>query len=96
MGSLRFARWFRLRNCWLPKGLRNPTASDDVTVVANGGIDLIHLSRTAFPTMEAQRAILQKITDFVESQPWSGPLFTRSMRTRNARSIARRRRPART
>ncbi len=49
-----------------------------MTVVANGGIDLIHLSRTAFPTMEAKRAVLQKITDFVESQPWSGPLFTRS------------------
>jgi hypothetical protein len=61
------------------KGIKKSTASDDVTVVANGGIDLIHLSRAAFPTIEAQRAILQKITDFVESQPWAGPLFTRSI-----------------
>jgi predicted AlkP superfamily pyrophosphatase or phosphodiesterase len=60
------------------KGIKKSAASDDVTVVANGGIDLVHLSRTAFPTMEAKRAALQKITDFVESQPWSGPLFTRS------------------
>lgn len=60
-------------------GIKKSTASDDVTVAANGGIDLIHLSRAAFPTIEAQRAILQKITDFVESQPWAGPLFTRSI-----------------
>ena len=61
------------------KGLKKSATSDDVMVVANGGTDLIHLSRAAFPTLEAQRAILQKITDFVEGQPWSGPLFTRSM-----------------
>jgi predicted AlkP superfamily pyrophosphatase or phosphodiesterase len=60
------------------EGLKKSAASDDVTVVANGGTDLIHLSRTAFPTIESQRAILQKITDFIEAQPWSGPLFTRS------------------
>jgi Type I phosphodiesterase / nucleotide pyrophosphatase len=60
------------------RGIKKSTASDDVTVTANGGIDLVHLSRTAFPTREAKRAVLQKITDFVESQPWSGPLFTRS------------------
>ncbi|MGA8059148.1 MAG: alkaline phosphatase family protein [Candidatus Binataceae bacterium] len=61
------------------KGIKKSATSDDVMVLANGGIDLIHLSRAAFPTIEAQRAILQKITDFVESQPWSGPLFTRSI-----------------
>jgi predicted AlkP superfamily pyrophosphatase or phosphodiesterase len=61
------------------KGIKKSAASDDVTVVANGGVDLVHLSRAAFPTMEAKRAVLQKITDFVESQPWSGPLFTRSI-----------------
>jgi Type I phosphodiesterase / nucleotide pyrophosphatase len=61
------------------RGIKKSTTSDDVTVVANGGNDLVHLSRAAFPTMEARRAILQKITDFVESQPWSGPLFTRSI-----------------
>ena len=60
------------------KGIKKSATSDDVMVVANGGTDLVHLSRVAFPTMEARRAILQKITDFVESQPWSGPLFTRS------------------
>jgi type I phosphodiesterase/nucleotide pyrophosphatase len=61
------------------RGIKKSATSDDVTVVANGGIDLIHLSRAAFTTVEAQRAILQKIADFVESQPWSGPLFTRSV-----------------
>ena len=61
------------------RGLKKSATSDDVTVVANGGTDLVDLSRTAFPSMESRRAILQKITDFVESQPWAGPLFTRSV-----------------
>jgi arylsulfatase A-like enzyme len=59
-------------------GLKQSANSDDVTIVANGGTDLIDLSRAAFPTMEARRATLQKITDFIEAQPWAGPLFTRS------------------
>jgi hypothetical protein len=58
-------------------GLKKSAASDDVIVAANGGTDLIDLSRAAFPTLEAQRAILQKIVDFVAPHPWSGPLFTR-------------------
>lgn len=61
------------------KGIKKSTASDDVLVLANGGTDLIHLSRAAFPTMEARRAVLQKITDLTESQPWSGPVFSRSV-----------------
>jgi hypothetical protein len=61
------------------RGIKKSATSDDVTVVANGGTDLVHLSRAALPMMETRRAILQKITDFVEAQPWSGPLFTRSI-----------------
>jgi Type I phosphodiesterase / nucleotide pyrophosphatase len=61
------------------KGIKKSATSDDVLVLANGGTDLIHLSRGAFPTMEARRAILQKITDFAESQPWSGPIFARTV-----------------
>jgi predicted AlkP superfamily pyrophosphatase or phosphodiesterase len=60
------------------RGIKQSATSDDVAVVANGGVDLVHLSRAAFPTIETRRAILQKITNFAESQPWSGPLFTRS------------------
>ncbi|MGZ6242042.1 MAG: alkaline phosphatase family protein [Candidatus Binataceae bacterium] len=60
------------------RALKKSATSDDVTIVSNGGSDLVDLSRVAFPTTEARRAILQKITDFIESQPWSGPLFTRS------------------
>ena len=59
-------------------GLKQSPTSNDVTVVANGGTDLVDLSRTAFPTLEAQRATLQKIVDFIEAQPWAGPLFTRT------------------
>jgi hypothetical protein len=59
-------------------GLKKSDASDDVVVVRNGGTDLVHLSRAAFPTKEARRAVLQKIVDFAQAQPWSGPLFTRS------------------
>ncbi|HVB79858.1 MAG TPA: alkaline phosphatase family protein [Candidatus Binataceae bacterium] len=68
-----------LAHLLVANGLKKSAASDDVMVVANGGTDLIHLSRAAFPTLRAQRAILQKITDFVESEPWSGPLFTRTL-----------------
>jgi hypothetical protein len=68
-----------LAHLLVANGLKKSASSDDVTVVANGGTDLIHLSRAAFPTIEAQRAILQKITDFVVSESWSGPLFTRSI-----------------
>lgn len=60
------------------QGIKKSAASDDVAVAANGGTDLLYLSREAFPTTQARRAVLQKITDFVESQRWSGPLFTRS------------------
>jgi predicted AlkP superfamily pyrophosphatase or phosphodiesterase len=59
--------------------IKKSATSDDVLVLANGGTDLIHLSRTAFPTMQARRAVLQRITDFAESQPWSGPIFARSI-----------------
>jgi hypothetical protein len=61
------------------KGIKKSATSDDVLVLANGGTDLIHLSRAAFPTMETRRVILQKITDLAESQPWSGPIFSRSV-----------------
>ncbi len=59
-------------------GLKQSPTSDDVAVIANGGTDLIELSRSVFPTIEAQRAMLQKIVDFIEAQPWAGPLFTRA------------------
>ena len=58
--------------------LKKSADSGDVTVVANGGTDLIELSRAAYPTMDARRATLQKIADFIDAQPWAGPLFTRS------------------
>ncbi len=67
-------------------GLKKSATSDDVIVAANGGTDLVYLSHTAFPTMEAQRAILQKMADFAESQPWAGPLFTRSVGQERARA----------
>lgn len=57
--------------------LKKSPDSDDVIVVPNGGTDLVYLSRTAFPTRGARRAILQKMVDFADSQPWVGPLFTR-------------------
>jgi predicted AlkP superfamily pyrophosphatase or phosphodiesterase len=67
-----------LAHLLVAKGLKKSDASDDVIVVRNGGTDLVHLSRSAFPTMKARRAVLQKIVDFAQAQPWSGPLFTRS------------------
>jgi Type I phosphodiesterase / nucleotide pyrophosphatase len=66
------------------KGIKKSAASDDVTVVTNGGLDLVHLSHAAFSTLEARRAVLQKITDLAELQPWSGPLFTRTIKEEKA------------
>lgn len=60
-------------------GIKKSATSDDITVIANGGTDLVDISRTAFPTIESRRAVLQKITDFAETQPWSGPIFSRSI-----------------
>jgi hypothetical protein len=77
------------------QGIKRSATSDDVLVLANGGTDLIHLSHEAFPTSDARRAVLQRITDFAESQPWSGPLFTRSVEeersldSSSARSVAK-------
>lgn len=59
-------------------GITKPAGSGDVIVVANGGSDLVYLSRATFPTRQARRAILQRIVDYAEPQPWAGPLFTRS------------------
>lgn len=66
------------------KKIKKSATSDDIMVVANGGTDLIYLSREAFTTMEMRRAILQRITDFVESQRWSGPIFARSVNEERA------------
>ena len=59
-------------------------SGDDVIVVPNGGTDLIDLSRAAFPTLQAQRAMLQRIVDFIAAQPWAGPLFTRGRNEEDA------------
>ncbi len=59
------------------QGLKTAPDSDDVVVVPNGGTDLVYLSHSAFPTRAARRAVLQRIVDFADSQPWVGPLFTR-------------------
>jgi hypothetical protein len=68
-----------LRQLLVAAGFKKSLNSDDVIVVANGGTDLVYVSRTAFPTIAARRAILQKIVDFADSQPWVGPLFTRTI-----------------
>lgn len=67
-----------LRQTLVALRLKKSPDSDDVIVVPDGGSDLVYISRTGFPTDEARRAILQKIVDYAESQPWVGPLFTRA------------------
>ena len=58
-------------------GLKKSPDSTDVVVAANGGADLIYLSRKDFPDENARRDILQKIVNFAEAQEWCGPIFTR-------------------
>jgi Type I phosphodiesterase / nucleotide pyrophosphatase len=58
-------------------GLKKSPTSDDVVVAPNGGTDLVYISRAAYPTVESRRALLQRMADFADSQPWVGPMFTR-------------------
>ncbi|HUA36300.1 MAG TPA: alkaline phosphatase family protein [Candidatus Binataceae bacterium] len=58
-------------------GLKKSADSNDVVVAANGGADLIYLSRKDFPDENARRDILQKIVNFAEAQEWCGPIFAR-------------------
>jgi hypothetical protein len=60
-------------------GLKQALDSDDVIVARNGGSDLIYLSKTAFPSENAQRDELQKIVNFAEAQEWCGPIFSRDL-----------------
>ncbi len=60
-------------------GLKKALDSDDVVVARNGGSDLIYLSKTAFPSENAQRDELQKIVNFAEAQEWCGPIFSRDL-----------------
>jgi arylsulfatase A-like enzyme len=58
-------------------GIKKSRDSSDIIVAPNGGADLIYLSRSDFPTVEARRVMLQKIVDFAEAQEWCGPIFSR-------------------
>lgn len=58
-------------------GIKQSRASRDIVIAANGGSDLVYLSRRAFPTEEERRATLARIVDFAEAQEWCGPIFSR-------------------
>ncbi len=58
-------------------GLKKSMDSSDVIVAANGGSDLVYLSRAIFKTPGALRDRLQKIVNFAEAQEWCGPIFSR-------------------
>jgi arylsulfatase A-like enzyme len=57
-------------------GIKRSHASRDIIVAANGGNDLVYLSRKAFPKEEDRRATLARIVDFAEAQEWCGPIFS--------------------
>jgi Type I phosphodiesterase / nucleotide pyrophosphatase len=69
-------------------GLKKSPTSDDVVVARNGGADLVYLSPSAFATIEARRAELQKIVDFAEAQEWCGPIFSRAAPSSGGRSAS--------
>ncbi|MGA7870758.1 MAG: alkaline phosphatase family protein [Candidatus Binatus sp.] len=58
-------------------GIKKSGDSTDIIVAPNGGADLVYLLPTQFPTLEARRAVLQKIVNFAEAQEWCGPIFSR-------------------
>jgi predicted AlkP superfamily pyrophosphatase or phosphodiesterase len=75
-------------------GLKKSLEGDDVVVARNGGSDLIYLSKTAFPTVDARREELQKIVNFAEAQEWCGPIFSRDFAPPPPAGKHRRKRPA--
>ncbi|HVA77638.1 MAG TPA: alkaline phosphatase family protein [Candidatus Binataceae bacterium] len=60
-------------------GLKKSLDSTDVIVAANGGSDLVYLSRDEFSTRAALSDRLQKIVNFAEAQEWCGPIFSREL-----------------
>ncbi|MHB8380784.1 MAG: alkaline phosphatase family protein [Candidatus Binataceae bacterium] len=58
-------------------GLKKSLDSTDVIVAANGGSDLVYLSREDFSTRSALSDRLRKIVNFAEAQEWCGPIFSR-------------------
>ncbi len=68
-----------LAQLFVAAGFKKSATSDDIVVAANGGTDLVYLSRAAFPTVQSRRAILQRVVDYAASQPWIGPMFTRGV-----------------
>jgi predicted AlkP superfamily pyrophosphatase or phosphodiesterase len=60
-------------------GLKKSIDSTDVIVAANGGSDLVYLSRDEFGTRAALSDRLQKIVNFAEAQEWCGPIFSREL-----------------
>jgi len=60
-------------------GLKKSLDSTDVIVAANGGSDLVYLSRDEFSSRSAQSDRLQKIVNFAEAQEWCGPIFSREV-----------------
>jgi hypothetical protein len=64
-------------------GLKKSATSSDIVVARNGGADLLYLSREAFQTPSARQSILQRIVNYIEAQPWCGPVFSR--RTANGK-----------
>ncbi|MBF6558872.1 MAG: alkaline phosphatase family protein [Candidatus Binataceae bacterium] len=58
-------------------GLKRALASTEIVVVADGGSDLVYLSRSDFPTAAARHAELRRIVDFAAAQEWCGPIFAR-------------------
>ncbi|MGC1678383.1 MAG: alkaline phosphatase family protein [Candidatus Binataceae bacterium] len=60
-------------------GLKKSLDSTDVVVAANGGSDLVYLSRDEFSTRSALSDRLQKIVNFAEAQEWCGPIFSREV-----------------
>ena len=59
-------------------GIKKSAQSTDVVVAANGGYDLVYLSRQSFASEQARRLALVRITDFAEAQEWCGPIFSQA------------------
>ncbi|MGH7780911.1 MAG: alkaline phosphatase family protein [Candidatus Binataceae bacterium] len=72
-------------------GLKKSIDSTDVVVAANGGSDLVYLSRDDFSSRSALSDRLQKIVNFAEAQEWCGPIFSREVAPAAAASARARR-----
>ena len=75
-GFATIAKQISLSDLLVGAGIKRARDSKDIVIAADGGFDLVYLSREEFNSVAARRAILQRIVDFAQAHEWAGPIFS--------------------